>query len=94
MISGGVCVCTSTYYPTQTGCRPCVANSQYDSTQSRCVCNSGYISSGGSCVPSQNCPHNSYWNPTAAQCICNAAFQYVINGYCQTCPSNSDWNGK
>ena len=93
MISNGVCVCTPTYYPTQTGCLPCIANSEYDSNQGRCVCKTGYVSSGGSCIPGQNCPHNSQWSVSSGRCVCNSPLQYVINGYCQPCPINSAFNG-
>jgi len=93
MVSNGVCVCTAEYYPTSTGCSPCIANSQYDATQGRCICKSGYTFVSGSCIASQNCPANSVWNAAVGACQCTTALHYIINGICQPCPSNSQWNG-
>ena len=91
--SNNQCGCALTYYPTVNSCLPCTANSQYNTTLGRCVCNNGYILSNGACVVSQNCPSGSSYNPTLGRCVCAAPDQYVINGFCQTCPINSAFNG-
>lgn len=53
----------------------------------------GYVLQNGACIINSYCPPNSYWNQATNQCLCNAFLHYVINGYCQSCPLNSQWNG-
>ena len=91
-VSNGVCVCSSTYYPTQTTCSPCIANSHYSSSQLSCICDTNYIMSNGQCIVSVTCPLNSNWNQSQQTCVCVATNQYVINGYCQACVINSHYD--
>ena len=92
-ITNNVCGCSITYYPTINSCLPCISNSQYSSTQGRCICNTGYVLSNGACVVSQNCPSGSTYSPALLRCVCAASNQYVIDGYCQVCQINSAFNG-
>ncbi len=92
-VTDGKCGCSSTYYPTSTGCSPCIPNSAYNTTAKTCLCITNYALLNGQCVLNVNCPFMSYWNAALQKCICNYTGQYVIDGYCQQCQQYSVYNG-
>lgn len=58
-----------------------------------CICNSGYYLDGTECKKSGTCPPRATWDQTKLLCVCTVTGEYLINGTCQTCQSNSAWNG-
>ena len=93
-IVNGRCGCSPNFYPTDTACLSCIANSTYNLTNKTCVCNQNYSLVNGNCILSNTtCPPNSTFNNSTQQCICNTQGQYIINGVCQACPQFSSWNG-
>lgn len=93
MLANGTCVCSTTYYPTALSCLPCPNNSLYNSSTKNCSCQPTYRPQDGQCVLAVECPLESVWNPVTLKCDCNYFQNYVINGFCQSCPLNSKWNG-
>ena len=92
-VTDGKCGCSASYYPTSTGCSPCIPNSAYNVTARTCLCINNYALLNGQCVLNVNCPFMSYYNAALQKCICNYAGQYVIDGYCQQCQQYSVYNG-
>jgi len=93
-LSGSSCICAPTYYPTNTGCSACVANSYYDSTSRTCICNNGYSYTNGQCLLANVCSaSNQYWSFNLQKCLCVNSALVIINGVCQTCPANSQSTG-
>lgn len=92
-VQGNTCVCSTTFYPTTTGCAPCPANSIYNSTQRQCTCLPGFTQSNGQCVSQPTCPSGAQWNALTSACQCLTPGNFIINNACAPCPSNSQWNG-
>lgn len=92
-VQGTKCVCSPTYYPTSSGCAPCIANSIYNSTLNQCTCLPGYTLTNGQCSSTPSCPSGSQWNSQTSSCQCAAQGYYIINNVCSACPANSQWNG-
>jgi hypothetical protein len=74
----------------------CPLNSQL--LNKKCVCASGFTMNNGVCFQNKNtptpitqCPDKSAWNGT--QCICIPTL-FMINGTCQSCPTNSEYDRK
>lgn len=77
------CTCNFTgQYVIDGYCQSCQMNSAYNG--SACVCNSGYLMSGGLCI--QNCTANQTWNGMLCQCKTG---YFIIGGTCMLCDVNS-----
>jgi len=72
--------------------KPCLKNEVYDGK--KCVCIPGYTKLKGACQLVSKCPVGLVWNATLLSCICpQPDIQYISNGTCITCQSNSYSNG-
>ena len=92
-VQGNTCVCSSTFFPTSTGCQPCPANSIYNSASRQCTCLSGFTLVNNQCTNIPSCPQGAQWNAVTSACQCLTQGHFIINNVCAPCPANSQWNG-
>lgn len=91
----GMCACASGYEwnSNQTSCiKSCPVRTHYSG--GKCVCDTGYISSGGSCLlPSETCSSREYYSD--GSCHCNSSYPVFRNGSCITHTEHCslDWGG-
>ena len=90
-----MCACGSGYEwnSSQTSCiKSCPIRTHY--SDGKCVCDTGYISSSGSCLlPSETCSSREYYSN--GSCYCNLSYPVVRNGSCVTYTEAciADWGG-
>jgi len=92
-VQGNTCFCSSTFFPTSTGCQPCPANSIYNSASRQCTCLSGFTLVNNQCTNIPSCPQGAQWNAVTSACQCLTQGHFIINNVCAPCPANSQWNG-